>query len=139
MLFLEYLSPNKGYYVKNKNYLVVGNLLFCKAKTSSYFKKDSHEEVFSFQPIEFFYLEDIYDKLCKEISISINIKDISESVAFSIKECVEKSKGKIPLTIKIVEENNHFYTELSNIKFKVDPESFVNQLQLFIDYEIKLQ
>lgn len=132
-------SLSGDYYVKNKNYLVVGNLLFCKAKTSSYFKKDSHEEVFSFQPIEFFYLEDIYDKLCKEISISINIKDISESVAFSIKECVEKSKGKIPLTIKIVEENNHFYTELSNIKFKVDPESFVNQLQLFIDYEIKLQ
>jgi hypothetical protein len=125
--------------VKNKSYLVVGNLVFCKAKTTTYVKKETGEDVFSFQPIEFFYLEDIYDKLCSDISLSINIKDISESVAYSIKECVEKSKGKIPLTIKIVEENNHFFTELSNMKFKVDPENFVNQLQLFIDYEIKLQ
>lgn len=126
-------------YTKFKNFFAVGRLLFFKAKTDSYFKKDTKEEVIRFVPIEVFYLNDIYEKLCKEIIISINIKDISKSVAYSIKESVESSKGKVPLSIKIVEENSHFYTDFSNAKFKVDPETFIQNLVLYIDYKIELK
>ena len=126
-------------FTKFKNFLSIGRLLFIKAKTDSYFKKDTHEEVCKFVPIEIFYLDDIYDKLCNEVILSLNIKDISPSVAYSIKETVESSTGKIPLSIKIVEENNHFYTDLSNSKFKVNPETFVQNIALYVDYKIELK
>lgn len=126
-------------FTKFKNFLLQGRLLFIKAKTDSYFKKDTHEEVFKFVPIEIFYLDDIYEKLCNEVILSMNIKDVSPSVAYSIKETVESSPGKIPLSLKIVEENNHFYTDLSNNKFKVNPEVFVQNIALYVEYKIELK
>jgi hypothetical protein len=69
----------------------------------------------------------------------LNIKDISKSVAYSIKEAVELSPGKIPLSIKIMEENKHFYTDLSNSKFKVNPEVFVQNIALYVDFKIELK
>lgn len=60
-------------------------------------------------------------------------------MAYSIKEAVELSPGKIPLSIKTVEENNHFYTDLSNAKFKVDPEIFVQNISLYVEYKIELK
>lgn len=126
-------------FIKFKNFFTVKKLLYAKGKTSSYFKKDTREEVFKFVPIEFFSLEDIYEKLCKEVYLSINIKEISPSVAFSIKEAIEKSPGKTNLTFKILEENQHFHTEMTNAKFKIDPETFIEHLNLLIDYKIELK
>lgn len=126
-------------FAKFKNFYTVGGLLFFKAKTDSYLKKDTQEKVFRFVPIDVFYLSDIYDKMCKEIILSLNIKDVSKSVAYSIKETIETNKGKTPLSIKIMEENNHFYTDFSNTKFKVNPESFIQNLVLYVDYKIEMR
>ena len=122
-----------------KNYFSVKKLLFCKGKTTSYFKKESREEVKKFVPIEFFPLDEIYEKLCKEVNLSINITDVSSSVAYSIKEAIEDSPGKTNLIFKILEENNHFHTEMVNVKYKIDPESFIKNLTLLIPYKIELK
>lgn len=126
-------------YLPFKNYFAVKKLLYCKGKTSSYFKKDTREEVTKFVPIEFFPLDEIYDKLCKEVLLSINITDVSTSVAYSIKEAIEKSPGTTTLVFKILEENEHFHTEMGNVKYKICPETFIDNLKLLIDYKIELK
>jgi hypothetical protein len=70
--------------------------------------------------------------------VVINIKDINGRSAYLLKEAIEKSKGKTPLEIRIMETNNHFNSDFSNHHFTIDPEIFIKSLALPIEYKIEL-
>ncbi|MEG2070867.1 MAG: hypothetical protein RR034_05785, partial [Bacteroidales bacterium] len=97
------------------------------------------EPSFNVKPVEIIYLNDSYERLCRAANLVIGINDISPNIAYLIQEAVEKSQGKIPLTVKIVESNGVFFTEFINLTLKIDPEKFIKNLKLLIDYKLELK
>jgi len=85
-----------------------------------------------------FYLDEAFERLCKQVRIVLNIKDINEKTAYLLKEAIEKSKGKIPLEIRIMETGNVFSSDFSNHHFKIDPENFAKNLNLPVEYRVEL-
>ena len=128
-------------YARFKHFFEVGKLLFIKAVvTERYRAKDNvQERQYRLQPIDIFYLQDGYQKLCKEVVLSVSIKDVSANLAHLIEETVEKSKGKTPFSVQIVSETEEYVSQLVNFKLKVDPEQFFKNLKLFVPHKIELK
>jgi DNA polymerase-3 subunit alpha len=122
-------------YAKFKHLFEVGKLLFIVASAKESYRQDN---TYDWKPAKIFYLDDAYENLCNQVRVVLNVKDINGKVAYLLKETIEKSKGKIPLEIRIMESNNVFNSDFSNYLYKIDPESFVKNLSLPIDYRIEL-
>jgi DNA polymerase-3 subunit alpha len=127
-------------FTKHKYLFEVGRQLFITASANErYYRKDPNApRNLDLKPINMFYLDDAFEKLCKQIRIILNIKDINGKIAYSLKEAVEKSEGATPLEIRILETNNVFSSDFSNHRYKINPENFIKNLTLSVDYKIEL-
>jgi hypothetical protein len=109
------------------------------ANASERYRKDPNvPRNLDLKPVSMFYLDEAFEKLCKQVRIVLNIKDINGKVAYLLKEAIEKSKGKIPLEMRIMETNNVFNSDFSNHHYKINPEDFIKNLSLPVDYKIEL-
>ena len=126
-------------FTKYRHLFEVGKQLFITANASERFKKDpASPKILDLKPINIFYLDEAFDKLCKQVRIVLNVKDINGKVAYLLKETIEKSKGKTPLEIRIMETNNVFNSDFSNHHYKINPENFMKELSLPVEYKIEL-
>ncbi|MCL2435443.1 MAG: DNA polymerase III subunit alpha [Lentimicrobiaceae bacterium] len=126
-------------FTKYRHLFEVGKQLFITASASERFRKDpSAPKNLDLKPINIFYLDEAFEKLCKQVRIVLNVKDINGNVAYLLKEAIEKSKGKIPLEIRIMETNNVFNSDFSNHHYKINPENFIRDLSLPVEYKIEL-
>jgi DNA polymerase-3 subunit alpha len=117
----------------------VGKQLYMTARAEERFRKDPNmPRSLDLKPVNMFYLDEAFDKLCKQVRIILNVKDVNGKVAYLLKEAIEKSKGKIPLEIRILETNNVFNSDFSNHHYKINPESFVKNLSLPVEYKVEL-
>ena len=126
-------------FTKYRHLFETGKQLFITARAEERFRKNPNApRNIDLRPANIFYLEEAFDKLCKQVRVVINIKDITGKTAYLLKESIEKSKGKIPLEIRIMENNNVFNSDFSNHHYKVNPEFFIQNLNLPIEYKIEL-
>jgi DNA polymerase-3 subunit alpha len=126
-------------FTKYRHLFEVGKQLFITANASERFKKDpASPKILDLKPINIFYLDEAFDKLCKQVRIVLNVKDINGKVAYLLKETIEKSKGKTPLEIRIMETNNVFNSDFSNHHYKINPENFMKELSFPVEYKIEL-
>lgn len=127
-------------YTKYRHLFEVGKRLFIKAflKERSWTRDNSSETQYDIKPLAIFYLEETYEKLCKEVNLIINVKDITSALALDIQDSLTKSKGNVPFNLRIVENGNVFYSDFSNFTVKINPEQFIRSLNLSIPYSIKL-
>ena len=128
-------------FTKYRHLFEVGKQLFITARVEesfSYRKDPSSSRVLELKPNNVFYLHEAFDKLCKQVRVEINIKDVNGNVAYLLKEAIEKSKGKVLLEIRIMETNNVFSSDFSNHQYKVNPESFVKNLSLPVEHKVEL-
>ena len=128
-------------YTKYKHLFEVGKQLFISARVEesySYRKDPNSARILELKPNSIFYLDEAFDRLCKQVRIVINIKDVNGKIAYLLKEAIEKSKGKIPLEVRIMETNQVFSSDFSNHLYRVDPEIFTKNLMLPVDYKIEL-
>jgi len=126
-------------FTKYRHLFVEGKQLFMTASASERYRKDPNApRNLDLKPINMFYLDEAFDKLCKQVRIILNIKDINGKIAYLLKEAIEKSKGKTPLEIRIMETNNVFNSDFSNHHYKINPENFIKDLNLPIEYKIEL-
>jgi hypothetical protein len=113
--------------------------LFIKAQAKARFKKEASSlTIYDLKPLDIFYLEDAFEKLCKEIRLVLSVKDLSSAIAYLILETAEKSVGKVPLFIRIMEQNEVFHSDFNNYKLSVDPEQFLKNITLPIEHKIEL-
>lgn len=130
-------------FTKYRHLFEPGKRLFVKAVPKSRdwaSKNDRKQETrYDLKPLDIFYLEEAYDKLCKEVNLIISINDISRPLANQLKTQLEQSKGKIPFNLRIVENDGIFFSDFSNFATKVNPEQFVRNFQLPIQYKIDLK
>jgi DNA polymerase-3 subunit alpha len=126
-------------FTKYRHLFEVGKRLFMTARASERPRKDPNvQRQLDLKPMNIFYLDEAFDKLCKQVRVVINIKDINGKTAYLLKEAIEKSKGKTPLEIRIMETNNVFNSDFSNHHYKIDPEVFIKNLSLPIEYRVEL-
>jgi len=126
-------------FTKYRHLFVEGKQLYMTASASERYRKDPNTpRSLDLKPISMFYLDEAFDRLCKQVRITLNVKDINGKIAYLIREAIEKSKGKIPLEMRIVETNNVFNSDFSNHHYKINPENLIKNLTLPIDYKIDL-
>ena len=126
-------------FTKYRHLFEVGKQLFATARVSERFRKDANAQKFyDWKPVHIFYLDEAFEKLCKQVRIVINIKDINGKIAYLLKEAIEKSKGNTNLEIRIMETNNIFNSDFSNHHYKVNPEVFIKNLNLPVEYRVEL-
>jgi len=126
-------------FTKYRHLFEAGKQLFITARASERPKRDPNEQrQLDLKPINIFYLDEAFEKLCKQVRVVINIKDINGKNAYLLKEAIEKSKGKTPLEIRIMETNHVFNSDFSNHHYKIDPEIFIKNLRLPIEFKIEL-
>jgi DNA polymerase-3 subunit alpha len=126
-------------FTKYKHLFEVGKQLFINVRAEERFRRNPDDpKMFDFKPNNIFYLDEAFEKLCKQVRIVINIQNITGKVAYLLKEAIEKSKGKIPLELRIMESNNVFNSDFSNHHYKVNPETFIQNLNLPIEYKVEL-
>jgi len=124
---------------KYKYLFEVGKQLFITASAGERYRRNPNDpRNLDLKPVNIFYLDDAFEKLCKQIRIILNISDINTKTAYLLKEAIEKSKGQKSLEIRIMETNNVFNSDFSNHHYKVDPENFIKNLSLPIEYKIEL-
>jgi DNA polymerase-3 subunit alpha len=126
-------------FTKYRHLFVEGKQLFMTANATERYRKDPNApRSLELKPISMFYLDEAFDRLCKQMRIVLNIKDINGKIAYLLKEAIEKSKGKTPLEIRIMETNNVFNSDFTNHHYKINPENFITHLNLPIDYKMEL-
>ena len=126
-------------YTKYRHLFDVGKQLFVTARTNERPRKDpTAPRQLDLKPIHIFYLDEAFEKLCKQVRVVINIKDVNGKIAYLLKEAIEKSKGNTSLEIRIMETNNVFNSDFSNYHYKINPEVFIKNLNLPVEYKVEL-
>jgi hypothetical protein len=97
------------------------------------------EQRYQFSPIGFLPLDEIYEKMCSEIHFTIDVSEISTSVALSLQEAIQNSPGEKMLYFTIINSKQNYVTNLSNISHKIDPETFVKNLKIHAKYTLVLK
>lgn len=128
-------------YSRFQHFFKVGQQLFVKATIKEQFRGKDYqgEKNYNMNPIDIVYLDDACEKLCKEVSLYLNIKDISNNLAHLILEAIKNAPGKTPLSIRIISTENNIHSDLSNFSLKVDPEAFAKELKLLVEHKIVLR
>jgi DNA polymerase-3 subunit alpha len=126
-------------FTKYRHLFSEGKQLYMTANATERYRKDPNApRHLDLKPISMFYLEDAFEKLCKQVRIVLNIKDLNGQMAYLLKETIEKSKGKTLLDIRIMESNQVFNSDFSNHHYKINPEEFIKNLNLPMEYKIEL-
>jgi len=126
-------------FIKYKNYFIPNKLIYAKGLVRSYFDKGKMEQRYQFSPIGFLPLDEIYEKMCSEIHFTIDVSEISTSVALSLQEAIQNSPGEKMLYFTIINSKQNYVTNLSNISHKIDPETFVKNLKIHAKYTLVLK
>ncbi|MBP5205411.1 MAG: DNA polymerase III subunit alpha [Bacteroidales bacterium] len=129
-------------YAKYKHFFQPSRRLFIRARVEVKQWWDKEQKVhnirYEVKPMEIHFLEDAYEKLCKEVRLVVGIKDVSRDLAEQLLAQIQEHKGKVPFHVRIVEEGGVFYSDFFNFSTKVNPEDFCKHLKLPIPYTIEL-
>ena len=122
--------------------LKVGNRVFVNAsvKQNSWLDKNTQQPVvrYDIDPVYIYPLYEVYEKMCKGVQLQLQLGEITGALALQIKEMLEKCSGKIPFNIRIFEKGKVFYSDFFNFAAKVNPEKFVQNFTLPVDYKLVL-
>ena len=90
-------------------------------------------------PSQILYLEEAYEKLCKEVRLVISIRDVSAELAHMLKEQIDDHKGGTPFAIRILENNDVYHVDFSSFSAKINAETFIRDLKLPVPHIVELE
>ncbi len=129
-------------YAQFKHFFEPNKRLFIRARVEvrQWWDKEKKEQIVHYEvkPMEIHFLEDAYEKLCKEVRLVVGIKDVSRDLAQQLLAQIQEHKGNVPFHVRIVEEGGVFYSDFFNFSTKVNPEDFCKNLKLSVPYTIEL-
>lgn len=131
-------------FTKYRHLFEPGKRLFVKAifKPRNWSSTKNQETLqYDLKPVDIFYLEEAYDKLCKSVSLIIGIGDVSRPLANQLLAQLEQFKGDTPFNLRIMEEGGVFYSDFGNFAVKINPERFVRNFKLpeHVQYKLELK
>lgn len=125
-----------------KNFFEVGKRLFIMATLDVKVWKNKEgiqEKHFDVKPVKVFHLEETYEKLCKEVNLIVSIKSVNTELAYILKEQLQSHPGQCDFNLRIVEKGGVFFADFHNFNSKINPETFIRDLDLPINYQIELK
>ena len=130
-------------YTKYKHLLQPGKLVYVRMKIDKRFmgKDYTGPTRYNQKPVAICYLADVYEHLCKSVTLNMSIDDVSSNSAYLIKEAITASQeqAKVPLILCVFERENSYSAKFHNLQVKINPEKFVENLHLPFNYELKLE
>jgi DNA polymerase-3 subunit alpha len=118
-------------YVKFKQYMVNGLFLFVKGKIAERFRNSGN---FEFKVSSLQLLSELRDKLAKNITIHVPLKDLSDEFISKVNDIINENAKVEPrncvLRFKVIDTDENVAVDLPSKKIKVNPNNdFIELLQ----------
>ena len=105
-------------YLKHAHFINPGEFLYLKGKVQTRWKQEDNFE-FKVQSIQL--LPDVRSKVCKNVSISINVSEFKETTLDKIEQLFEANKGTCNLEVVLVDTLESVSLKMFSRKYKVTP------------------
>ncbi|MBN2614973.1 MAG: DNA polymerase III subunit alpha [Bacteroidales bacterium] len=113
-------------YLKMRHMLVEGNMLFIKAKVEASRYDESNLNI---NIIEISLLEEVLDKIGKNITLAINPKIVDEDFIRELKSMVQETPGETTLHFTVNEGRKKRPISMRSKSMKVNPRKFIDKLE----------
>lgn len=111
-------------YVNLKLYMVAGYFVHVRGKVQERYKQPN---VFEFKISVIGLLSELRDKVLKNITMSVLLKDLNreyiDRLSDLIKENISHSKGKCGITLKVLDNTENLSLNMPSRKFRVTPDN----------------
>lgn len=104
-------------YLKNAHFIKLGEFLYIKGKVQQRYNNAEWE----FRPSSFQLLPDIRNKLCKGVSIQLNVNDINETLISKVEEIINQNAGSSELKVVLSDYQEQIQVDLFSRKYKINP------------------
>ncbi|MDB4835210.1 DNA polymerase III subunit alpha [Cyclobacteriaceae bacterium] len=104
-------------YLKYRHLLAPGTFIFLRGNVEERYNSPGE---WQFRPNQIELLEEIRDKMCKGITISMDISEIDDSVIHDVKTILNNNIGEQTLNMTITEQKEGVALEMYSKKFKIE-------------------
>ena len=113
-------------YVRLGQYVDVGRFLHITGKTQNRWNSEQLE----FKPVSIRLLNDMREKFCKELRVSLTIDALNAQLVSKLNELVNAHPGTCTLSLNVVDQNERIEVSLQSRTLKVSPaNSFLRALE----------
>jgi DNA polymerase-3 subunit alpha len=123
-------------YLKHAHFINPGEFLYMKGKIQTRWKRDDDFE-FKVQSIQL--LPDVRSKVCKKVSVSIDLSVVDANMVDKIENLATTYAGACNLEIVLVDSKEQVALKMFSHKFKVTPSNeLINELAAMNGIEYKI-
>ena len=127
-------------YMKFNHLFKMDTLLLVKASVGERFNRNRDMPAeYELKPYDIILLDDAFEKLCKKITLSLALEDATEELASYLLDVIKSCHGKIPVKIKIIEDEKNMSLTFNSADLKVNPEKFIKELHLKVPHKIDMK
>ncbi|HEX8545616.1 MAG TPA: OB-fold nucleic acid binding domain-containing protein, partial [Cytophagaceae bacterium] len=108
-------------YLTFEKYIKAGQFLYIKGKIQQRYNTDQWE----FKPQVIHLLQDIRNKLCKNIQISIDVHELTHEVIDSLEHLLQENTGPCDIKVVLLDGKENYNVEMQSRKFKIEPNNIL--------------
>jgi len=105
-------------YLKHSHFINPGEFLFVKGKVQTRWKQ---EDNFEFKILTIQLLPDVRTKICKNVSVSVDVSAITENTLDKMEVLFESNKGTCNLELLLIDSLENVALKMFSRKYKVTP------------------
>lgn len=105
-------------YLKNRHFINIGGFLYLKGKVEERYNSPGE---WQFRPFTIELLSDIRDKMCKGVSVTIDLAQLSEQLLEELITIVESHLGSSILKVQVYDRDENVAVDTLSRKIKVNP------------------
>ncbi len=123
-------------YLKHAHFINPGEFLFLKGKVQTRWKRDDD---FEFKVLSIQLLPDVRAKVCKTVSVSIDMALVDEAMVEKIEQLATTHTGTCNLEVVLIDNKEQVAVKMFSRKFKVTPSNeLISELEAMsgVDYKI---
>jgi DNA polymerase III subunit alpha len=123
-------------YLKHAHFINPGEFLFMKGKIQTRWKR---EDDFEFKVLSIQLLPDVRTKVCKTVSVSIDLSAVNAEMVDKIENLAATYAGSCNLEVVLVDSKDQVALKMFSRKFKVTPSNeLISELEAMTGVEYKI-
>ncbi|MCX6233883.1 MAG: DNA polymerase III subunit alpha [Bacteroidetes bacterium] len=122
-------------YLKMKHLLVPGTALLAKTKIEP--RYDS-ETLLGIRTSSLYLLSEVLDRFTNQVTLLLNLSEITSERIDQISELIKKHKGKCPLKFLITDPDENLSVEMLSPKLKILVSDFISEIRQMPEFSFKI-